>query len=205
MHYDTLASEAVLEKVKVGLAERNFEFLVVENRREALEKIKELIPQGASVMNGASVTLEEIGMIDYLKSDSHGWNNLHTPIVAEKDPAKQKILRGTALNSEYYLGSVHALTESGEMIIASNTGSQLPHLAFSSPNLVLVAGTQKIVSDLSEGFDRLEKYIMPLEDQHMKNMYGFGTMHNKTLILHGENPMLGRKITVILVKEKLGF
>lgn len=205
MNYETLASEASLEKVKTGLAKRNFEPIVVQNRVEALEKIKELIPQGASVMNGASRTLEEIGLIDYLKSPAHGWNNLHAPIVAEKDPAKQGELRSKAMHSEYYLGSVHALTEEGEMIIASNTGSQLPHLVSTSLNLVLVVGTQKIVNDLSGGFDRLKNHVIPFEDKRMKEVYGVGTMHNKTVILHGENPMMGRKVRVILVKENLGF
>ena len=205
MDYETLANETSLEKVKAGLTKRNFEPFVVENGAEALMKIKELIPQGASVMNGSSRTLEEIGFIDYLKSDTHGWNNLHAAIVAEKDQDKQKELRDKAIHSEYYLGSIHALTEEGEMIIASNTGSQLPHLVSTSPNLILVVGTQKIVSDLSGGFDRLENYVIGLEDQRMKRVYGFGTMHNKTVILHGENPMLGRKVRVILTKQKLGF
>lgn len=205
MNYDTLASEATLEKVKAGLAARNFEPIIVENGAEALEKIKELIPQGASVMDGASKTLEEIGFTDYLKSDTHGWNNLHAPIVAEADPAQQQELRKKAIHSEYYLGSVHALTEEGELIISSNSGSQLPNLVSTSSHLILVVGTQKIVSDIAAGFERLETYIMPIENKRIQEMYGMDTMRAKTVILHRENPMMGRKVVVILVKEKLGF
>lgn len=205
MNYETLANEASLEKVQAGLAQRNFEPIIVETRVEALEKIKELIPQGASVMNGSSKTLEQIGFIDYVKTSAHGWNDLHAPIVAEKDLAKQAELRSKAIHSEYYLGSVYALTEAGDLLVASNTGSQLPHLAFSSPNIILVVGTQKIVPDLAAAFDRLEKHVLPLEDEYIREKYGIASVHAKTLILHRESPMFGRKIRVILVKENLGF
>jgi L-lactate utilization protein LutC len=203
--YSTIASEESISNVVSGLTPRNFEPIIVNNKEEALTKIKELIPQGASVMNGSSKTLEQIGFIDYLKAGTHGWNNLHEAIIAEKDPAKQAEMRKQAVLSDYYLGSVHALTEEGEMVIASNTGSQLPHIVFTSPNLILVVGAQKITPTLSEAFKRLEEYVVPLEDERMKGVYGQGTHKSKTVILHYENPIMNRKVRVIIVKESLGF
>jgi len=170
-----------------------------------LERIKALIPQGASIHNGGSTTLQEIGYIDYLKSETHGWNNLHANILAEADPEKQSKLRRESAFSDYYLGSVHALSETGEMVIASNTGSQLPHLVFTSPNIILVVGTQKITPTLVEAIRRLEEYVIPLEDKRAMSAYKSHTMNTKTLILHKENPMMGRKVKIILVKERLGF
>ena len=205
MDYTTLALQETIEKTMEGLTGRRFTSMVVETGKDALQAIQKLIPKGRSVMNGSSVTLEEIGFVDYLKSGAHGWNNLHEAVLKEEDKEKRDNLRKHAVVSDYYLGSVHAITEGGEMLIASNTGSQLPHLAYTSPNLILVVGTQKIVSNLAAAFDRLEKHVIPLEDEHMKNLYGAGTQHNKTLILHGESSMMGRTATVILVKEKLGF
>jgi hypothetical protein len=79
-------------------------------------------------MQGSSVTLEEIGLIDYLKSGKHQWSNLKDGIFAEREPAKQSLLRKQATMSDHYLGSVHALAETGEFVIASNTGSQLPNV-----------------------------------------------------------------------------
>jgi hypothetical protein len=105
----------------------------------------------------------------------------------------------------YYLGSVHAVTEEGEMLIASNTGSQLPHLVYTSPNLVLVVSTQKIVPTLQDAFARVEKHIIPLEDVNIMAKYGVHTTWAKTVIMHKENPGLGRKVHVIFVNEKLGF
>ena len=178
---------------------------VLDTKEEALAKIKEYIPQGASVMNGASKTLEAIGFVDYLKSGTHGWNNLHEAVLAEKDPAKQAVLRKQSVISDFYLGSVHALSETGEMVIASNSGSQLPHLAFTSPNIILVVGEQKLVPTLGDALKRVEEHVIPLEDERMKGAYGFGTLWAKTLIMHKENPAIGRKVRVLIVKESLGF
>ena len=205
MDYTKLASQESIEKTAEGLKSRGFTPIVVENAKKAFDTIKKLIPEGASVMNGSSVTLEEIGFVDHLKTDGHGWNNLHEAVLKEDDKEKRAHLRKHSVVSDYYLGSVHAVTEEGELIIASNTGSQLPHLAYTSPNLILVVGAQKIVPDLAAAFERLKKHVVPLEDEHMKKLYGSGTEHNKTTVLHGESSMMKRSATVVLVKEKLGF
>jgi len=200
-----LASQTSLDTTVTALKEKGYTVLVVENGAEALEKIKTLIPDGASVMNGASVTLEKVGYLDYLKSGKHKWMDWHAKVDAENDKAKRSELRKQSALSDYYLGSVHALSEDGQMVIASNSGSQLPHIVFTSPNLIFVIGTQKIAANLDEAMKRLEEYVVPLEDVHMKSLYGSGTQVSKIVIFRKENPMMGRKITVILVKEALGF
>ncbi len=205
MDYETLATKDVVEKTIASLAARHVEALVVENGVEALKKIQELIPAGSSVMNGSSRTLEQLGFVEYLKAGAHGWNNLHEGILAEKDPAKQSALRKQATLSEYYLGSVHAMAETGQFIIASNTGSQLPHIVFTSPNLIFVVSTKKIVPTLTDALKRLEEYVIPREEKHMQELYGAHTAPNKIVIFNGENPILGRKVRVIFVNEDLGF
>jgi len=205
MDFTTLASQEQLEKVSAALAAHNFKPQILENGAAALAKLKEMTPAGVSIMNGSSRTLEEIGFVEYLKTGQHGWNNLHTSVLAEKDPQKQADLRKHAVVSDYYFGSVHAITETGELVIASNTGSQLPHFVYTSPNLILVVGGQKIVPDLSSAFERIEKHILPLENENMQQKYGANTFWSKTLIYNKEMPALGRSINVLLVKEKLGF
>ncbi len=205
MDYTTLASTEVITRTIQALAVRGVDAMVVESSAEALAKIKELIPQGASVMNGSSATLEQIGFVEYLKAGQHGWNNLHAGILAEGDKTKQSLLRKQASLSDYYLGSVHALSQTGEFVIASNTGSQLPHIVFTSPNLIFVVSTQKIVPTLTDAFARLEMHVIPLEEQRMQNLYKIGTFPSKIVIFNRENPMLGRKVKMILVNEKLGF
>ena len=205
MQYNTLATKESVTKTVAALKEHNVEAIIVTNKEEALAKIKELIPSGASVMNGSSVTLEQIGFVDYLKSGTHPWNNLHTGILAEKDPAKQGELRKQAVLSDYYLGSVHALSETGEFIIASNSGSQLPHIVFTSPNLIFVVGTQKITPDLDSALKRVREYVLPLEDAHMKSLGAPGSAISKLVIFEREPTFLKRKVIVIFVNEKIGF
>ncbi len=205
MDYQTIATDEVISKAAQNLKERGVDTIVVENKEEALETIKKQIPSGASIMNGASITLEQIGFVDYLKSGAHPWSNLHERVLAEKDPAKQAQLRREATVSDYYLGSIHGLATTGEFIVASNTGSQLPGIVFNSSNVIFVAGAQKIVPTLADALNRLNEYIVPLEDKHMQELYGVNTSVSKILIFNRENPMMGRKVSIILVKEKLGF
>lgn len=205
MPFDTPASAETITKVISGLATRNVKGVSVKTHAQALEEIKKRIPKGASVMNGSSRTLDEIGYIEYLKEGAHGWNNLHEGILAEKDPAKQAEIRRQSSLSDYYLGSVHAITEDGQMLYASNTGSQLPHLVFTSPNLILVVGAQKIVPTLADAFRRLEEYIVPLENARMQKVYGADTRISKVVILKHEPEFMGRNVLVIFVDEQLGY
>ena len=205
MNYTELASKEAVDKTVAALTAHSFMPEVLPTKEAALARIKELVPAGSSVMNGASVTLDQIGYVEYLKSKQHGWSNIHDTILEETDEAKKADLRKMGVISDFYMGSVHAVTEDGQMLIASNSGSQLPHLAYTSPNLILVVSTQKIVPTITDAFDRVEKHILPLEDARMKKVLGYGTAHNKTLILHAENPAIGRKVHVLLVEEVLGF
>lgn len=205
MQYNQLASNASIEVTVAELAKNNVEAIIVNTKADALQKIKELIPAGASVMNGSSTTLVEIGFVDYLKEAKHGWNNLHGAILAESDPEKQGKLRRESVLSKYYLGSVHALSQTGEFVVASNTGSQFPHIVSTSPNLIFVVGAQKIVPTLSEALKRLEEYVVPLENERSLKAYGAPTKVNKIVIFKGESPYTGRKVHVLIVNELLGF
>ncbi|MEK7601977.1 MAG: lactate utilization protein [Patescibacteria group bacterium] len=203
--HTALATKEELATTVTALTNNNFLPEVLATKEAALARVKELIPAGSSVMNGASKTLEQIGYIEYLKAGDHGWKNLHEEILKETDTEKQAELRKYSVVSDFYIGSAHVITEKGEVVVASNTGSQLPHLAFTSPNLVLVVSTKKLVPTLTEAFDRIDSHIVPLEEVRMKEVYGFGTTHAKTLILHKENPGMGRKVHVLFVEEDLGF
>lgn len=205
MNYETLANRGTIERTIDALLKRGTEAIVVNNRAEALEKVKSFIPKGASLMNGSSRTLEEIGFIDYLKSGNHGWRNLHEEILKEKDSAKQAMLRKQAVLADYYIGSVHAVAETGEFLIASNSGSQLPHIVFTSPNLIFVVGAQKLTPNFDTALKRIREYTLPLEDKRMKDVGMGGSAISKLLIFEREPVFMGRKVHIIFVNEKLGF
>lgn len=205
MNYKTIPTKDIVEKTMNSLKKNGHLPEFFETKEEVLERIKELIPKGVSVMNGASRTLEDIGFIEYLKGNSHSWNNLHAEILAEKDVAKQNLLRKQSVLSDFYLGSAHAVTENGEILIASNSGSQLPHTVFTSENLIFVVGVQKITPTLLEAFNRLEKHVIPLENTRMQEVAGVDTYPSKIVILNKEPEFMGRKSHILFVNEELGF
>ena len=205
MTYDKIASTESITKKTTALKANGFNPIIVNTKEEALAKIKELIPAGASVMNGSSQTLSQIGFVDYLKAGQHGWNNLHEAIIKETDETKKAELRKQSSLSDFYLGSAHALSENGELIIASASGSQLPHLVFTSQNIILVIGSQKIAPTLEESIKRLREYVLPLENNRMKEVGMGGSILAKILILEKEPSFMGRSFNVILVNDILGF
>lgn len=205
MDYTTLASQETILKTIQALKGRGIEALTVTTKEEALEKVKSLIPKGASVNNGASITLEQIGLVEYLKGNTHGWHNLHAAVLDEKNPEKQAEARKLSSFADYYLGSVHAIAESGEIVLASASGSQMPSLTNTAKNIILVVSTQKIMPTLELAIKRLREHVVPLEDQHMKDMGAPGTVLAKILIIEQEPAFMGRTVRVIFVSEKLGL
>jgi hypothetical protein len=199
-----LADQAVVKRTGDSLEGRGFHVEFLNNKDEALERLKTLIPSGVEVMTGSSTTLKEIGFVDFLSSGKHLWNNLKEKIVAENDPKKQAELRKKSITSDYFLGSVHAVTQSGQVIVVSATGSQLSSYVYASNNVIWVVGTQKIVPNIEEGLRRIREYVFPLEDQRMKQAGYKGSTIAKILIFEKET-LPSRKITLIFVNEKLGF
>jgi len=205
MNFNDLANKDSVIRTSKALQEKGYEAFVVKNGAEALEKIKEIIPENSSVMNGSSDTLIQIGYSEYLKSGNHKWIDLYAKVAAETDRVKRGRLRREAELSDYYLGSVNALLENGDFLVASNTGSQLPHIAFTSPNLIFVVSTKKIVANFDDAMERIEKYVYPLVDKSLMEKVNLHSALNKVLIFKGESHFLGRKIRFILVEENLGY
>jgi len=203
--WERLPSQDTISGTITALKGRGVNAEFVQNRKEALEQVTRMIPEGAELMTASSTTLDQIGFSALLKSGNHHWKNQSALLTAEKDPVKRAELRRSYVNVDYFLGSVHAITENGETITASASGSQIPSYAFTSKNVIWVAGAQKIVSSLEEGLRRVREYSLNLEIARMKSLGAPGSMIGKLLIFEREPPQLGRKISLILVNEKLGF
>lgn len=204
MRYDALASKDAVKKTMIAVKPRGINPEFVNTKEEAFKRLKELIPSGAEINMGTSTTLNEIGFIDLLKSGKHPWKNWKDMILEEKDVAEQMELRRRSVLSNYFLGSVHAVAETGELVIASGSGSQLPSYIYTSNNVIWVAGIQKIVPTLNDAIKRVREYSLPMEDARMKREGYSGSTIGKLLIFEREiNP--ARKLTLLLVNEKLGF
>jgi L-lactate utilization protein LutC len=203
-NYTVLATDTTIEKTKSALEEHNFTVLVAENAQQAKEKALSLIPKGAEVMNASSITLETLGIVKALNES--GEYDAVKPKLMKMDRNTQSIqMQKLGAAPEYIIGSVHAVTEDGKVLVASNTGSQLPGYAYGSAHVIWVVSTKKIVKNIDDGFERINEHIVPLEDVHMKQLYGpeGGTNLRKILIFNSES--IPGRITIIFVKEDLGF
>ena len=206
MSYTTLPDPDQLQRTIEAVKARGIKVELVETKEVALSRLQVLIPAGAVVMTSGSVTLAQIGFDALLISGNHPWRNFKADLLAEKDPVKQFALRLQGTQAEYFLGSVNAISETGELVFASATGSQLPAYAFTSRNIIWVAGAQKIAATLDEALRRIREYVLPLEDQRQKNAGNKnGTFIGRILILEREPVYLRRNLTLILVNEVLGF
>ena len=204
LNYTDLATDAQIQDTIAAVEARGIKVHLVDTPEQALEKIHELVPAGAEIMTGGSQTLRHIGLEDLLISKAHPWVNLKDAILAENNPEKQGKLRAQSILAPYFLGSVHAISETGEIVIASGSGSQIPSYAFSSKNVIWVAGTQKIVPTLDAALKRVREYALPEEDKRMKGLGYPGSAITKMLIVEAEPAMLQRNVNLILVKHLVG-
>jgi L-lactate utilization protein LutC len=177
----------------------------VNDAAAALAAVQALIPDGASVMTASSVTLQQIGFEDLLKVGTHRWHNLKAEVLAAPDMPTQAQRRRQATLADYWVGSVQAIAATGEVVVASASGSQLPAYAFSSPNLIWVVGTQKLVPTLSDAIARAREEAWRHEDARQKQLGNPGSFVGKLLIIEREAPYLRRALHLILVDEPLGY
>jgi LUD domain len=200
--FTKLATDAQIERTSKALQANGIKVLVAENGEEAKRLFFELVPDGAEVFLGASVTLETLGIQNEIDKSGR-FDALRPKMFAMNRETQGREIRKMLGAPDYAAGSVHAVTEDGRVLIASNTGSQLGAYASSAGNVIWVVGAQKLVKDLTEGMRRIEEYVLPLEEEHMQQLYHVGTNVSKVLIVNRE--IRPNRITMIIVKETLGF
>jgi hypothetical protein len=174
----------------------------VETAEAAKQKILELLPEGSDVFTATSATLTAIGVQAEI-NESGRYVSVRKQMMSLNRETQAIDMRKLASTPSFVLGSAQAVTENGEILIASFGGSQIPAYAYSAGKVIWVVGTQKLVNDIDEGFRRIEEHSLPLESERLKNAVGRESDIGKILVVRKE-PQSGRA-TVILVKEKLGF
>jgi len=199
--FDRLASEEQIERTAKALEANGFHTLIAENGEQACRMLFELVPAGAQVYQGSSQTLEQIGITAEIEQSGQ-FDAVRPKLRAMDRQTQADEMRRLGASPDFMVGSVQALTEDGHVIVASAGGSQLGPYVSGAGKVIWVVGTQKIVKDLEEGFRRIEEYVYPLEDERIQKILGVHTSLNKLLIFNKERP--GR-ITIILVKQKLGY
>ena len=200
---DTKAANAQsIQRAIEALAARNIEAILVGSGEEGLAKLKELVPEGSEVFVNTSETLKTIGYTDYMHGNDR-YVNLHDQMTALPDPAAQREFRRKTTTAEYFVGSVQAISETGEIVVASGSGSQIGAYSFGARRLILVAGTQKICPTLAEAEARTRGYTLERHDRWLEDMGRTATPIGKYMVMEHE-PMAGR-ITLLLIPETLGW
>jgi hypothetical protein len=201
--FTQLADAATIEKTVKALASNGISAVVVDTAESAKRKVLEILPKQAEVMNMTSMTLEGITLVKEIL-ESGQFNSVRNKLNTMDDATQGTAKRRLGAAPEWVVGSVHAVTEEGQAMVASNTGSQLPAYAYGAAHVIWVVGTHKIVKNIEEGMQRIYEHSLPLESERAKKAYGTsGSFVSKILIVNRE--VQPNRITMVLVNEMLGF
>ena len=200
--FTKLASDEQVARVVKALEINGMKVLIAENGEEAKKLVLDLVPQGVEIYTNHSKTIDKLGLRAEL--DESGRYNAVRPKVMSLDRKTQgDEIRKLRSNPDYIIGSVQAITETGQVMTSSFGGSQLAPYAYGSAKVIWIVGTQKLVKNLDEGFRRIEEYSYPLEDERLLAAFGMHSAIGKTLIVNRE--VVPGRITIVLVKEELGY
>ncbi|MER6026220.1 LUD domain-containing protein [Streptomyces sp. NPDC001851] len=196
------ASAERLDRAIAALRANGFAAELLDDAAAARARVKDLIPQGAGVFTGASETLRLSGIAEDIEAGDR--YQAIRPRVLKMDRATEfDRIRRLVAAPDVFVASVAAVTETGSLVIASGSGSQLPASAGGAARAIWVVGAQKVVPDLSTALRRVEEHALPLETARAQAVYGQPSAVNRLLVLNAE-PQPGRG-TVLLLREAIGF
>ncbi|WP_042394724.1 LUD domain-containing protein [Streptacidiphilus carbonis] len=191
-----------LERTAAALTANGFTVELLDDVDAARSRVKELIPEGAEVFTAASETLRLSG-IDEDINGSGRYRAVRPLVLAMDRVAEADGFRRLLARPDVVVGSVAAVTETGSLVIASGSGSQLPAYAGGAAQAIWIVGAQKVVPDLQTALRRVEEHALPLESARTEEAYGQPSAVNRLLVLNAE-PRPGRG-TVLLLREAVGY
>jgi len=201
-YFTTLPDEHALQATVVALEEHGFSVEVVDDLDAARETVLARIPDGSSVMTNTSVTLAETGIADAINDSDGRWESARNKMFALDFATQAQEMKAIGGQPDYALGSVHAVTADGTLVIASASGSQLASYAWGAANVIFAAGAHKLVPTLEAAHQRIYQHSLKLEDARAQAAYGQHSQVGKVLEIHQELP--GR-IHIVLIRQVVGF
>jgi hypothetical protein len=191
-----------LDRVAAALEDAGVKAIIVETGADAAATALSLIPDEVEVFDGSSETLKAIGLSKAI-ADSTRFNPIRPRLLELYAAGDRDGMRRLGAAPDYMIGSVHAITEAGEIVIGSGTGSQLGPYAYTAKHVIWIAGHQKLVGTIEEGLQRVREYSYPKESARIFAERGMAAQLNRILILNRE--FVPGRATAILVREELGF
>ena len=199
--FTTLPDEPMIASAVTALEEHGFSVEVVDDLDAARQAVLARIPDGSSVMTNTSVTLQETGLADAINGGGR-YDSARNRMFALDFATQAQEMKAIGGQPDYALGSVHAVTQDGTLVIASASGSQLASYAWGAANVILVVGAQKLVPTLEAAHQRIYQHSLVLEDARAIAAYGQHSSVGKILEIHQELP--GR-IHIVLIRQAVGF
>jgi YkgG family uncharacterized protein len=199
--FTALPDDETLQATVVALEEHGFSVEVLDDFDAARAAVLARIPEGSSVMTNTSVTLDETGIADAINNGGP-YDSARNKMMGLDYETQAKEMKAIAGQAEFALGSVHAVTRDGALLIASASGSQLAAYAWGAANVIFVVGAQKLVPNAEAGRERILEHSLKLEDARAYAAYGQNSFVGKILEIHQEMP--GR-IHVVLIRQSVGF
>ena len=199
--FTTLPDDETLAATVVELEEHGSSVEVVDDLDAARDAVLARIPEGSSVMTNTSVTLQETGIADAI-NEGGAYDSVRNRLMVLDFETQLQEMKAIANQADFALGSVHAVTRDGALVIASASGSQLASYAWGAANVILVVGAQKLVPTLEAARERIFEHSLKLEDGRAVAAYGQNSFVGKILEIHQELP--GR-IHVVLIRQSVGF
>ena len=199
--FTTLPDEHTLAATVTALEEHGFSVEVVDDLDAARQAVLARVPRGSSVMTNTSVTLADTGIADAVNENGH-YESARARMAGLDFATQLQEMKAIGGQPDYALGSVHAITGDGSLVIASSSGSQLASYAWVAANVIFVAGAQKLVPTLEAARDRIYSHSLVLEDGRAVAAYGQHSYVGKILEIHAELP--GR-VHIVLVRQPAGF
>jgi L-lactate utilization protein LutC len=191
-----------LERAAAALRAHGFAAEILDDVAAARTRVKELIPDGASVLTAASETLRLSGIEADLNTSGR-YRAVKPRVLAMDRATRADEIRQLAASPDVVVGSVNAVTETGSLVAASASGSQLPAYSGGAARAIWIVGAQKVVPDLSTALRRVEEHALPLESARARAAYGQPSAINRLLVLNAE--LHPGRATVLLLREAVGF
>jgi hypothetical protein len=199
--FERPADRSRLEQTAKALQERGIKAQVVASGAEAKQLVLAAIPEGAEVHTALSETLRELSLRAEL-DESGRYDSVRAKLAKLDRETQGREMRKLGAAPDYIVGSAHAITDDGVVLVGSGSGSQLGAYAYAAGSVILVVGHQKLVRDIPEGLRRLREYALPREYGRMQSVGYPGSLLAKTLIIEQEP---SARISLFLVPETLGF
>ena len=199
--FTELPDDETLAATVVALEEHGFSVEIVDSPDAARIAVLARIPDGASVMTNTSVTLELTGIASAI-NEGGAYDSVRNRMLALDFATQAQEMKAIAGQADFALGSVHAVTREGALVVASASGSQLAAYAWGAANVIFVVGAQKLVPTLDAARERIFQHSLPLEDARAVAAYGQNSFVGKILEIHQELP--GR-IHVMIIRQSIGY